>query len=300
MQQATIHDQLLTAVREYVLGVLPPDGSGELSAMPLRDLLTTFFNSQGRLIPARARDCHVSAEMRASPKFAKHLQALETIIKMIETGADLTPQLSKKATIAHIPGANRKQPGRRDDRDLLLAEWGVHHLHLATEHANDLVFAMFTKTDAYLIGVYDHRSWGLTEVLKIVVRNWPNAGLMLETHALGLDPERTDEERLQLRKAGVNTSGVVVDGKLWVPSALGIALDGSSSRAGSRAMDFVWRLQQWENEPEARLADVTRVIDEAAGREVTSEWTALVDENGTLGLLRGGVFCPLLSLAPAI
>jgi hypothetical protein len=45
------------------------------------------------------------------------------------------------------------------------------------------------------------------------VRNWPKAGLMLETHAIGLDPERTDEERLQLRKAGVNTSGVVVDGK---------------------------------------------------------------------------------------
>ncbi len=54
---------------------------------------------------------------------------------------------------------------------------------------------MFTKTDAYLIGVYDHRSWGLTEVLKIVVRNWPNARLMLETHAIALDPERTDEER---------------------------------------------------------------------------------------------------------
>jgi hypothetical protein len=300
MQQATIHDQLQGAVCEYVLGVLPPDGSGELSAMPLRDLLTTFFNSQDRLIPARARDCHVSAEMRASPKFTEHSQALETIINMIETGADLALHLSKKATIAHIPGADRKQPGRRDDRDLLLGEWGVYHLHLATEHADDLVFAMFTKTDAYLIGVYDHRSWGLTEVLKIVVRNWPNAGLMLETHATGLDPERTDEERLQLRKACINTSGVVVDGKVWMPSALGIALDGSSSRAGRRAMDFVWRLQQWENAPEAQLADIARAIDEAAGREVTGDWTALVDENGTLGLLRGGVFCSLLSLAPAI
>jgi hypothetical protein len=266
---ATIYDKLQLAVREYVLGVLPPDRSGELSAMPLRDLPTTFFNSQGRLLPARARDCHVSAEMRASPKFAEHSQALETIINMIEKGADLRPHLSKKATIAHIPGADRKQPGRRDDRDLLLGEWGVYHLHLATEHADDLVFAMFTRTDAYIIGVYDHRSWGLTEVLKIVVRNWPNAGLMLETHATGLVPERTDEERLQLRKAGIDTSGIVVDGKVWMPSALGIALDGSSSRAGRRAMDFVWRLQQWEDAPEAHLADIARAIDEAAGRDVT-------------------------------
>jgi hypothetical protein len=177
MQQATIHDQLQGAVREYVLGVLPPDGSSELSAMPLRDLLTTFFNSQDRLIPAHARDCHVSAEMRASAKF--------------------------------------------------------------TEHSHDLVFAVFTGTDAYLIGVYDHRSWGLTEVLKIVVRNWPNAGLMLETHAIGLSQDFSDDERLELRKNGINTVGVVVDNKLWVPSALGISLDGSSSRAGRRAMDFV-------------------------------------------------------------
>jgi hypothetical protein len=69
-------------------GGLPPDGSGELSAMPLRDLLTTFFNLQGRLIPARAPHCHISAEMRASRKFTEHKHALETIINMIETGAD--------------------------------------------------------------------------------------------------------------------------------------------------------------------------------------------------------------------
>jgi hypothetical protein len=33
---------------------------------------------------------------------------------------------------------------------------------------------------------------------------------------------------------------------------------------------------------------------------VTGEWTALVDENGTLGLLREGIFFAVLSLAPAI
>jgi hypothetical protein len=123
---------------------------------------------------------------------------------------------------------------------------------------------------------------------------------MLETNAIGLVPERTDEERLQLRKDGVNTSGVVVDGKVWAPSALGITGDGSSSRAGRRAMDFVWRLQQWDDEPEAQLAEVARAINETTGREVTGGWVALVDENGTLGLLGGGIFCSLLSLAPSV
>ncbi len=238
--------------------------------------------------------------MRKSRQFIEHKEAVDAVIGMIETGADLTPHLSEKATIAHTPGADSKRPGGREDRDLLLGEWGVYHLHLAPEHASYLIFAMVTKTDAYLIGVYDHKSWGLTEVLRIVVRNWPDAGLMLETNAIGLVPERTDEERLLLRKAGFNTSGVVVNGKVWVPSALGITCDGSSSRAGRRAMDFVWRLQQWDDEPEVQIAEVARAINGAAGRKVTGGWVALVDENGTVGLLRGGIFCPLLSLAPSV
>ena len=65
-------------------------------------------------------------------------------------------------------------------------------------------------------------------------------------------------------------------------------------------MDFVWRLKQWEDVPETQLAEVARAINEATGREVTGEWTALVDQNGTLGLLRGGAFFPVLPLAPAI
>ena len=300
MPSATIHRSLEDRVRQYVLQVLPPGECDDLRTIPLRDLLTTFFNWQGRLIPARPRACHVSVEMQASSEFARHRAAVENIIAMIESGADLIPHLSKKAKIAHASGADSKAPGERADRDLLLGEWGVHHLHLAERHARNLVYAMFTTTTAYLIGVYDHRSWGLTEVLRIVVANWPDAGLMLETTAIGLSQDFSDNDRLQLRKNGINTPGVVVNNKLWVPSALGIAADGTAMRAATRAMDFIWRLRAWEDEPDARLAEASLRIDEAAGHKVAGEWTALVDDHGTLGLLKGGAFCPLLSLAPSI
>jgi hypothetical protein len=137
-------------------------------------------------------------------------------------------------------------------------------------------------------------------VLAIVVGNWPDAGLMLETDAIGLSPERSDEERLELRKAGANTLGVTVNGKVWVPSAIGIAADGSASSAGRRSMDFVWRLESWETEPEAQLAVAEQAINDAVGQEVAGEWTAAVDEGGTLGLLRSNVFYQLLSLRPAV
>ncbi len=123
---------------------------------------------------------------------------------------------------------------------------------------------------------------------------------MLETHAIGLSPEPSDEERLELRKVGANTLGVTVDGKLWVPSALGIAADGSASNAGRRSMDFVWRLEPWETEPAAQLAVAEQAVNGAVGHEVPGDWTAAVDEDGTLGLLRGDVFYQLLSLRPAV
>ena len=296
----TIHDKLTAAVREYALGKMPDDKSGELATMELRGLLQTFFNWQGRQISARPRTCHISKDMQSSAKLADHQAAIEALVSKIETGEDLTRHLSKKAAIAHTPGGDSKQPGSRQDRDLLLGEWGVHHLHLEAEHANDLVFAMFTGTDAYLIGIYQHGDWGLTDVLRIVIANWPDAGLMLETQAIGLTQDFSDEERLELRRAGINTMGVVVDGKVWMPSALGIAADGSSSRAGHRAMDFVWRLEPWETEPDTQLAAVEQAINETARQEVTGEWTADVDEEGNLRLLRGGVFCELLSLRPTV
>jgi hypothetical protein len=161
----TIYDKLTAAVREYVLRKMPDDHSGELSAMNLRSLLTTFFNWQGRHLSARPRACHISEEMQSSAKLAEHRAAIDALIDKIEKGEDLTPHLSKKAAIAHTPGADGKQPGSRQDRDLLLGEWGVHHLHLDAIHANDLAFAMFTSTDAYLIGIYQHGDWGLTDVL---------------------------------------------------------------------------------------------------------------------------------------
>jgi hypothetical protein len=308
MGAESIHPALENAVRAYVIERAGGDLSGDLAAMPLGELISVFFNWRARHIPARPRTHHVSTEMQASAKFIEHRDDVAALIAEIEAGSDLTPHLSRGVATAYEPDGDRKKVWRRSDRDLLIAEWGVHHLHLSStveshgfvERADDLLFAMFTPTDAYLIGIYPHGSWGLTEMLEIVVRNWPDDGLMLSSNfVIGLAQKWTDEERLQLRKAGISSAMIELDGKVWAPTALGQMADGKSSAAARRSMDFMWRLGQWEDDPERLLAEAESAVNEAAGRTVEGDWTAAVDADGQLGLMRDGWFYAILSLADA-
>jgi hypothetical protein len=294
------------AARQYLLDAMGVDATSEAAALDLRALASAFFNWRARLIPARPRNCHLSRELEGSEKATEHRMDLDALVAEIVAGADLTSHLSKKVATAYQAGGDAIDTHVRDDRDLLLAEWGVYHLHLAqavgedgfVTRANDLIFAMFAPNDAYLIGIYGHGSWGLTEVLEIVVRHWPDAKLMLPTHAIGLTQKFTGEERLQLRKAGVASPMIEVDGKVWVASALGQTLDGKASRAGQRAMGVMWTLSRWEDQRDALLAEAEAAVNEAAGRLVTGEWTAIVHE-GVLGLLREDLFHPVVYLRDA-
>lgn len=82
-----------------------------------------------------------------------------------------------------MPQAQRdKRLHRRSDLELLISDWGLHHLHLTTElepdgfveRTDDLLFAAFTDKDAYLIGIYPHGSWVLREVIETLVQEWPD------------------------------------------------------------------------------------------------------------------------------
>jgi hypothetical protein len=58
---------------------------------------------------------------------------LERIIEEIETGKDLSPRLSRGVVHGLVKGGRVKANmnfGRRPDLDLLLNDWGIHHLHL--------------------------------------------------------------------------------------------------------------------------------------------------------------------------
>ncbi len=242
-------------------------------------------------------------ELGESSKAVEHKGALAAIIASIQSGADLKPHLSRGIKIAHDPAADATgKLGRRMDRDLLIADWGVHHLHLSTtiesdgfvSRTGDLLFAAFTPDDAYLINIYPHGSWALKEVLETTVRNWPEAGLLSRVHyVVGLlTQEYTDEERWALRNAGT-TGPLEIDGKVYMPP--GQTLDGTPIAVTRRANAVMWALRGLRNDSDGRLAEIERLVDETAAHPITSDWHAAVHE-GWCGVVRGGIFVPVAEL----
>lgn len=296
-RMASLVDQLEEVARGYLLAELPADQAAELAQESLADLLITIFNWRTRLIPPVPRVCHQSAQLRASTKATEHATALTALIEKIEAGDDLTPHLSRAVKFAHDP------KGRRD-KDRLIADWGLHHLHLSgtveadgfVERDDDLLIAAFTPADAYIVGVYPHGSWALKELLTVIVRNWPDSGVMLKLSGIvGLEPEPTDEERLAMRNAGVAGSMITIEGAIWSAAALGQTTAGTSSAATHRSNVVMHTLGDWRRNLPAKLANATVNANAAAGRVVLGRWTPGIHD-GVLGLHRSDLFYEIVRL----
>jgi hypothetical protein len=220
--------RLEAKLREHVLATMPADPAGDLEGQKLDELLLIFGNWRSRLVAPRRRRAHLAPGLRGSSKWTEHEGALEAIVGKISAGEDLTPHLSRGVEVAHVPdGSAPSALKRRGDRDLLISDWAIHHLHLGTvvetdgfvERTGDLLFAAFTDEEAYLLGVHVHGSWAAYELIDTLVENWPGSGLFVEMRGLGLVKPISEAEHLEARNAGL-LQPVEVAGKLYMPPGL--------------------------------------------------------------------------------
>ncbi len=300
-------DKLEQAIHAHVVTAMPLDQSGELAAMALANLLITYWVWIGRLIPRAPRVVHQSREMLASPKTVEHGTELELLLDKIRNGDDLRPHLSKRVATAYVPEAEAAGKGnqQRADRDVLLAAWGLHHLHLSSdldnngewvERGDDLLIGVFGAADAYLLGIYPHGSWALRELMEIVVRNWPAAGLVLESMS-GLrlaSPEPTDEERLKLHNAGVMVM-LEIDGVVYAP--IGQTAAGTPMMVTRAVNELMHRLRDLRETVPASLLRFTSEVEQSQKRTLSGEWKAAV-----IGRMAGfrcnDIFMHVANLAP--
>lgn len=265
---ANLIERLEKRIRRHISESMPADQS-YFEEQTLVNLMIDYRVWRGRFVQPVPRTVRLSAELKKSPKRQVHAAALAAIEAKIAAGEDLSAHLSTR--VSHPAGGNPTDPpSKRADRDLLLAEWGVHHLHLSTEmrkdgftkRTGDVLFVVFREADAYLLGVFDHpqhENWAAEEIFAVMVRNWPDRGLVLKSDfVVGLSQEYSDEDRLELRKAGMN-SALQIDGKVYSPGGSGMALDGTPLIEVQAAQQVMWELSRWEKDMARRLGEVVGV-----------------------------------------
>lgn len=267
-------DRLERVVRTHILNAMPFEGRTELEALDLRSLVTEYQTWRGRFVPPQPRAVHWSRELLAqSAKLQEHRQALDALVAKIERGDDLTGHLSDRV---HQPSGNVAAPLEyRTDRDLLLADWGIHHLHFSAKRGHDdVLFVAFTGDSAYLIGIRrhpKHDNWAAEDIFAVIVRNWPKAGLVHELHGLLPTQTHSDEERRELRAAAVNMM-MEIDGKGYAPGPLGMTLAGTSLQSARAAMKLMAELQAW------RKADADEWLRQQEGVSPGAYWQPIVYE----------------------
>lgn len=220
-----IVDRLERITREHILGSIPAGQAADLKKAPLHKLLITYGNWRSRFPAPVPRTVRVSGELASRLPTSQHKDAVAALGRIMEKGEPLDPYLSRRVATAHIPAnASAKDKKMRADLDRLLADWGVHHLHLGEHHrgafsarSKDLLFAAFTDADAYLIGVYAHGSWSDIGIAEVIVRNWPTAGLLTEIAGISpTSPDQSAADRAAGQKAGL-LGTVTIDGKVYMP-----------------------------------------------------------------------------------
>lgn len=202
-------DSLEQLLRADLLAKLNSESSGELAKKSTRSLVSIYENWQRRSVESVPRATRLAEGLTAGPEYVANKTEVDELLRKIENGEDVNPQLSKDVATAYVPSGG----GRRKDLDRLLAEWGVHHLHLSsrldssgfTERGDLLLFIAFRPSEALVIGVFKHREWTNEKVVEVIVDNWPDVGPMkVAQTAIGLDgPQITAKEHEQIRNAGV-------------------------------------------------------------------------------------------------
>ncbi len=226
-------------IRQFVLANLPlPKKKSErakVEAMNPHDLLILYFNWRDRYVEPRPRIVHQSGALAANPLATNpnYKPALEQIIDKIKTGKDLTPHLSRGIDNPYTSTG----PSYKSHLDLLLNDWGVHHLHLSTVEEPDgfmkrtgpLLFAVFRPNDAYLVDIMKHGKWADDSVIRTIVQEWPDAGIVNRLPGFtGIETPLSEGQRMSLREA--HALGVFeIDGAVYAPMRMlttaGVSID---------------------------------------------------------------------------
>jgi hypothetical protein len=206
-----------------------------------------------------------------STKFPRTLDtsvetALGHIEGLITSGADINPYQSKGLAL-HNDTSSAKRQLRTD---LLLADWGIHHLHLTTnpiqtgkffsDRSEWLLFCIFGKDFAGLVDVRHHGEEGLFSdqtLLETVIESWPELveKFRLKDMRPASDTGPTSQETASLRKGGVS-SFIKVGNEFYFGPGMGVTTASTSTMVSMSLM----RINRLVNELAKLFSDPTNNV----------------------------------------
>lgn len=196
----------------------------------LKNLLHHFFTVYSRRVPVRKWNVHISDKLSDS-------NAINEIVNKLLHGDDVNALLSNRV----------RKLNQRKFADLLLAEWGIHHLHFEESRSNELLFIYFSESDAYLIDILQHEkadgsvvTWTNTDLIQVMHDNWPAVLQPYVFKENSQSPVLTTEERRTLRNRAVTTTVIVSDGTEYMPMGGGYSASKHPTHAIVRS-DILYR-----------------------------------------------------------
>lgn len=204
-------------------------------ASVLNDPILQYLNLKWRLVNSVSRNVYYSKEFYCPVNLQ---DGLNQVKEKIEKGEDITPYLSK--SIKNV-----------EYNDMMLNDWGIHHLHLGTttdkkdsffvNRTGKILYVKFEKNKAYLIQIMEHNEWTNDNLIKIIHDNWPDLIAKYKLKGMDIDQKFTDKERQKLRNGGT-TSPVKVGDISYFPLGLGYATNKQSNVVIEKKDQIVWNL----------------------------------------------------------
>lgn len=220
------------------------------------ELVACYLNWRRRMITPQPRRLIESAKFAITKQNPGHAESLTTLLAKIQNGDNLIPHLSKRVLNVYTHRANPKPLRRRPDLDLLLNDWGIHHLHLSTEmdpknpgfvkRDGPLMFAIFYPDRVYLIDILGHDDFENDHLFRVIVENWPNDGLAIKLKGILPGSAPTAQERSMGRSAGLAMM-VNIGGHAYMPGLTGSLTSAGTSVSNTfEANEFINRIIETE------------------------------------------------------
>ena len=237
-------------------------------------LICAHYNAQRRIVTATPREIHSAKTFSVPPE---HAAALNTIEQKIRNGDWIVPYLHRKIKCL-------------DYDDLLLNDWGIHHLHLGTEVCADgfvnrtgpllyvcfrdtIDFHMSGDTSAYFIDILGHQSFTAQTLIETMYENWPHI-LPSPINGRGTGKRLSDNDIGALRKGHVNYILEMKDGTLQSPPGGGITTAGTGNIDTMRTI----HLLNWADEQQRRLLqDIPAIIERSADNPSGGKFGKIID-----------------------